>query len=100
MADLYKERWQIELFFKWIKQNLKVKSFLGTSLNAVKTQFWIALCAYLVLSFLKFQSRIGVSLQRMLRILQLSLFERRNLIELFKPPKRKNALQSNQLQII
>jgi putative transposase len=85
VADLYKERWQIELFFKWIKQNLKVKSFLGTSMNAVKTQLWIALCAYLVLSFLKFQSKIGASLQRMLRILQLNLFERRDLLDLFKP---------------
>ena len=100
VADLYKERWQIELFFKWIKQNLKVKSFLGTSLNAVKTQLWIALCAYLVLSFLKFQSRIGASLQRMLRILQLNLFERRDLAELFKAPKQRNSIQTSQLQLI
>jgi putative transposase len=100
VANLYKERWQIELFFKWIKQNLKVKSFLGTTMNAVKTQLWIALCAYLVLSFLKFQSRVGVSLQRMLRILQLNLFERRDLMELFKPPDRKNRLQNSQLQLI
>jgi putative transposase len=97
IADLYKERWQIELFFKWIKQNLKVKSFLGTSMNAVKTQLWIALCAYLVLSFLKFQSKIGASLQRMLRILQLNLFERRDLTELFNPPKPENGLQNGQL---
>jgi putative transposase len=100
VADLYKERWQIELFFKWIKQNLKVKSFLGTSMNAVKTQLWIALCAYLVLSFLKFQSKIGASLQRMLRFLQLNLFERRDLQTLFKPPKAGKTLQNNQLQLI
>jgi len=100
VADLYKERWQIELFFKWIKQNLKVKSFLGTSMNAVKTQLWIALCAYLVLSFLKFQSKIGASLQRMLRILQLNLFERRDLLSLFKPPKTRKPLQDRQLQLI
>lgn len=100
VADLYKERWQIELFFKWIKQNLKVKSFLGTSMNAVKTQLWIALCAYLVLSFLKFQSKIGASLQRMLRILQLNLFERRDLLSMFKPPKPRNPLQDRQLQLI
>jgi putative transposase len=100
VANLYKERWQIELFFKWIKQNLKVKSFLGTTMNAVKTQLWIALCAYLVLSFLKFQSRVGASLQRMLRILQLNLFERRDLVELFKPPKQKNRQQNSQLQLI
>jgi len=100
VADLYKERWQIELFFKWIKQNLKVKCYLGTSMNAVKTQLWIALLAYLVLSFLKFQSKIGASLQRMLRILQLNLFERRDLIELFKPPRSKFVLQNNQLALL
>ena len=100
VADLYKERWQIELFFKWIKTNLKVKSFLGTSKNAVKTQLWIALCAYLVLSFLKFQSKIGASLQRMLRILQLNLFERRDLLDLFQPKKNAKSLQNSQLQLI
>jgi hypothetical protein len=100
VADLYKERWQIELFFKWIKQNLRVKSFLGTSKNAVKTQLWIALCAYLVLSFLKFQSKIGASLQRMLRILQLNLFERRNFFDLFRSRQQINSLQNSQLQLL
>jgi len=100
VADLYKERWQIELFFKWIKTNLKVKSFLGSSMNAVKTQLWIALCAYLVLSFLKFQSKIGASLQRMLRILQLNLFERRDLYELFQPKTRTKPIQNRQLHLI
>ncbi|MCE1169675.1 MAG: IS4 family transposase, partial [Sphingobacteriia bacterium] len=77
---------KIELFFKWIKQNLKVKTFLGRSPNAVPTQLWIALCVYLLLAFLKFKSRLGQSLTQILRLLQLNLFERRNLIELFKPP--------------
>jgi len=86
IADLYKERWQIELFFKWIKQNLRIKTFLGTSRNAVLTQIWIALIVYLLLAFLKFKAKIGASIQQMLRLLQLNLFERRNLIELFKPP--------------
>jgi len=86
IAEMYKERWKIELFFKWIKQNLKVKTFLGTSPNAVLTQLWIALCVYLLLAFLKFRSRLGQSLMQILRLLQLNLFERRNLIELFKPP--------------
>ena len=86
IADLYKERWQIELFFKWIKQNLRIKTFLGTSQNAVLTQIWIALCVYLLLAFLKFKAKLGISLQQMLRLLHLNLFERRNLIELFKPP--------------
>ncbi len=87
VADLYKERWQIELFFKWIKQNLKVKTFLGTSENAVLTQLWIALCVYLVLAYLSFLSKIGLTMQQMLRLLQLNLFERRDLNTLFDPPK-------------
>ena len=55
IAEMYKERWKIELFFKWIKQNLKVKTFLGTTPNAVLTQLWIALCVYLLLAYLKFR---------------------------------------------
>ena len=86
IAALYKERWQIELFFKWIKGNLKIKTFLGTSRNAVLTQIWIALIVYLLLAFLKFKAKIGHSLEQMLRLLPLNLFERRNFIDLFKPP--------------
>jgi len=86
IAALYKERWQIELFFKWIKQNLKIKTFLGTTLNAVLTQIWIALIVYLLLAFLKFRTKLGLSMQQILRLLQLNLFERRNLLELFRPP--------------
>jgi len=100
VAELYKERWQIELFFKWIKQNLKVKSFLGTSRNAVMTQLWIALCAYLVLAFLKFQSKLGHSMQQMLRLLQLNLFDRRDFLELFAPPKPRKPLYDRQLSLI
>ena len=69
IADIYKARWQVELFFKWIKQNLKIKSFIGTSNNAVMTQIWIALCVYLLLSFVRFQSKHRRSLQQMLRLL-------------------------------
>lgn len=100
VAELYKERWQIELFFKWIKQNLRVKSFLGTSRNAVMTQLWIALCAYLVLAFLKFQSKLGHSMQQMLRLLQLNLFERRDFMELFSPQNRRKSLCDRQLSLI
>jgi len=89
VAELYKERWQIELFFKWIKQNLKVKTFLGTSKNAVLTQIWIALCVYLLLAFLKFKAKIDLSMQQMLRLLQLNLFERRDLLALLKPPEQQ-----------
>ena len=97
IADLYKERWKIELFFKWIKHNLKVKTFLGTSANAVLTQLWIALCTYLLLSFLKFKSRLGISLTTILRLLQLNLFERRSLLDLFKPPDTYQPVNSPQL---
>jgi len=91
IAALYKERWQIELFFKWVKGNLKIKTFLGTSRNAVLTQIWIALIVYLLLAFLKFKAKIGLSMQQILRLLQLNLFERRNFIDLFKPPDAKHA---------
>ena len=84
VADIYKARWQVELFFKWIKQNLKIKTFIGTSKNAVLTQVWIAMCVYLLLAFLKFQSRLSQSLQKMLRLLQLNLFERRDLMALLR----------------
>ena len=97
ITDLYKERWKIELFFKWIKQNLKIKTFLGSSPNAVLTQIWIALCVYLLLSFLKFKARLGISLTAILRLLQLNLFERRHLIDLFKPPDTFQPIVSPQL---
>ena len=88
IADIYKARWQVELFFKWIKQNLKIKSFIGTSKNAVMTQIWIALCVYLLLAFIKFQSKLKKSMQQILRLLQLNLFEKRDLMALLRddPP--------------
>ena len=70
VAKLYKERWQVELFFKWIKQHLKIKSFMGTSMNAVQTQIWIALCAYLLVAFLKFQNHLKLSFLHILRKIQ------------------------------
>jgi len=82
IAEIYKARWQIELFFKWIKQNLKIKSFLGTSRNAVMTQIWVAICVYLLLAYLKFVSQVSQSMQQILRLLQLNLFDRRDLREL------------------
>ena len=83
IADIYKSRWQIELFFKWIKQHLKVKRFIGRSKNAVWTQLWIATCMYLLLAYLKFVLRLRWSLNQMLQVLQLNIFERRPLHELF-----------------
>ena len=84
IADIYKARWQVELFFKWVKQNLKIKSLIGTSKNAVLTQIWIALCVYLLLSFIKFQAKLKRSLQQILRVLHLNLFEKRDLMALLR----------------
>ena len=93
VADLYKERWQIELFFKWIKQNLKVKTFLGASKNAVLTQLWVALCVYLMLAWLSFTAKVGITVQRILRLLQMNLFERRDLKDLLEPPQVPQVAQ-------
>ena len=91
IADIYKARWQVELFFKWIKQNLKIKSFVGTSKNAVMTQIWIALCVYLLIAFIKFHAKIKQSMQQILRLLQLNLFEKRDIMVLLSgdPPFNK-----------
>lgn len=80
IADIYKQRWQVELFFKWIKQSLKIKAFLGTTKNAVMTQIWIALCTVLILAFIKFSSKIKASMQTILRLFQLNLFIKRDLL--------------------
>jgi putative transposase len=89
IADIYKRRWQVELFFKWIKQNLKIKSFLGTSMNAVLTQVMVALIVYLLLSIIKFQSKVTSSLQQITRLIQMNLFARRSLTQLIFPTKLK-----------
>ena len=82
---LCKSRWQVELFFKWIKQSLMVGNFVGTSRNAVLTQLWIAMCVHLLPSFVKFANRIAWTLHQILRILQLNLFDRRPIMDLLKP---------------
>jgi len=82
IADIYKNRWQIELFFKWIKQNLKIKSFLGTTKNAVMAQIWIAMIYYLFLSYLKFQTKFGRSLLELTRMIREVLMFKRSLIDL------------------
>ena len=101
IADIYKERWQVELFFKWIKQNLKIKAFVGNSKNAILTQIWIALCTYLILAYLKFSAKLGWSLQNMLRLLQLNLFIRRDLMALLRgDPPKQSALEIRQLCLV
>jgi hypothetical protein len=87
IADIYKERWQIEIFFRFIKQNLKIKAFIGNSENAVLTQIYAALIVYLLLCYLKFMCNLGITLQNCLRILQLNLFRTCTWQELFQPPE-------------
>ena len=86
--------------FKYIKQNLKIKSFIGTSRNAVLTQIWIAMCAYLLLAWIKFSSRVSGSLQRIIRLLQLNLFDRRDLMTLLKgdPPEPPDCPHQGKLR--
>ena len=82
IAQLYRCRWQVELFFKWIKQNLRIKNFYGTSENAVKTQIWIAVSVYILVAILKKQLNIPASLYTILQILSVSIFERTPLLQL------------------
>ena len=101
IADIYKARWDVELFFKWIKQNLKIKAFIGTSKNAVMTQVWIAMCVYLLLAFLKFQSKLKKSMRQILRLLQLNLFEKRDLMALLRgDPVHEQQFNINQMALL
>jgi len=82
IAQLYKQRWQVELFFKWIKQHLRIKSFFGTSENAVKTQIWIAVSVYLIVAIIKKRLNLQESLYTILQVLSVSLFERTSMFQL------------------
>ena len=85
VADLYRQRWQIETFFRWIKQNLKIKAFYGTSENAVLIQIWTAMIAYLLLLWIKIRSRVGWSILELTRLVQNLIMERCNLWALLCP---------------
>ena len=76
IAKLYKSRWQVELFFKWIKQHLRIKAFYGTSDNAVKTQVWIAISVYVLVAIIKKEHKLDRSMNEILQILSLNLFEK------------------------
>ena len=90
IADLYKGRWQIELFFKWIKQHLRIKAFFGTSANAVKTQIWIAICVYLLVAITKKRLKTDRSLYTILQILSVSVFEKTPLLQAFQGVDHSN----------
>lgn len=99
IAQIYKSRWQIELFFKWVKQNLKIKSFLGTSKNAVLTQIWVAMCYYLLLTYIKYQTKYGFSLLQLSRVIREMLFERKTIIDILTlKPDRLKLRQEEPLQ--
>lgn len=94
IADIYKARWDIELFFKWIKQNLKIKSFFGTSENAVRIQVWCALCVYLMVAYLKFLSKSPFSLSKLLVRIRANLMEKARLVMvLYQQQSRTNPAE-------
>ena len=91
VADIFKLRWQIELFFRWIKQHLRIKSFYGTSANAVKIQVWVALCMYLLVAILKKRLHLSCSLHTLLQILEVNLFERKPIQQLVRDAMKQNT---------
>jgi hypothetical protein len=99
IADLYRCRWQVELFFKWIKQHLRIKAFFGTSENAVKSQIWIAVSVYVLVAIVKKRLNLSASLYEILQILSLTMFERIPLDQLLAriPPAPDQPLDANQL---
>ena len=100
IAALYKARWEIELFFKWIKQNLKIKTFLGTSPNAVKTQIWIAMVVYLILAILKERYHLDFPMSKLLHFLEVNLFEQKPLLSIFQiNPRYKRHDEDKQLKL-
>jgi len=101
IAELYKSRWQIELFFKWIKQHLRIKKFFGTSANAVKSQIWIAISVYLLVAILKKELGIKRTLYEILQVLSLTQFEKTPLIQVFenKTYKTENTPTHKQLTL-
>jgi len=99
VADLYRNRWQVELFFKWIKQHLRIKSFFGTSENAVKTQVWIAISVYVLIAIIKKRLKLEASLYNILQILSATIFERMPLNQLLadSDSKTEKCDEANQL---
>jgi hypothetical protein len=99
ITNLFKQRWQIELFFRWIKEHLRIKSFYGNSFNAVKTQVWIAISTFVLLAIIKKQLKIDVSLYTFLKVISISIFEKTPIFQLFQNQNytNDNCVNSNQL---
>ena len=99
IAELYRCRWQVELFFKWIKQHLRIKAFYGVSENAVKTQIWIAISVYVLVAIMKKRMKIDLSLYTILQILSITLFEKIPISQAFAPETYKFKINSNHIQL-
>jgi hypothetical protein len=101
MTKLYKCRWQVELFFKWIKQHLRIKAFFGTSVNAVKTQIWIAISTYVLVAIVKKELKIDRSLSEMLQIISIALFEKVDISQVLTEmiSQNENSQPCNQLTL-
>ena len=101
IAALYKQRWQVELFFKWIKQHLRIKKFLGTSENAVKTQIWCAVSTYVLIAIVKKELQLNASLYTLLQILSVSVFEKSQLLCALQPDEQhiETSPDANQLNL-
>jgi len=91
VADIYKQRWQVELFFRWIKQHLRIKTFYGTSPNAVKTQIWIAISSYLLVAIMKKRLDLPGSLHTILQILEVNIFDKRSFIQIVKDAHKQES---------
>lgn len=99
IAALYKQRWQVELFFKWIKQHLRIKAFFGTSENAVKTQIWIAVATYVLIAIAKKRLQLPQTLFEILQVLSLNMFESTPLNQLLTPPEPDDSQENGQTQL-
>jgi len=99
IADLYRLRWRVETFFKWIKQHLRIKKFFGTSENAVKTQIWIAVSTYVLVAIMKKRLNIDSSLYTILQILSITLFEKKPILQVLTESNYKNKITSGPIQL-
>jgi hypothetical protein len=100
IAQIYKQRWQVELFFKWIKQHLRIKAFYGTSENAVKTQIWIAVSVYVLVAIVRKRLELKASLYQILQILSLTLFEKTPILRALQPSDLQSDLDGSANQLI
>jgi hypothetical protein len=102
IADLYKSRWQVELFFKWIKQHLRIKAFFGTSQNAVKTQIWIAISIYVLVAIVRKELKLSASLYQILQVASVTIFERTPILRALQQQhtEEKSGPFSNQLSLL